>query len=82
MVLRTLHCSEQPLSPADISHKVGVRVTNLSYHVNVLREHCIVKLVHEQPVRGAVEHFYESKVADNSLALEILEKTEAKDKGK
>ncbi len=82
VILRRLHRTDRPLSPADLSRLVGVRVTNLSYHFNVLRQHRIVKVVDERPIRGAVEHFYESKVADNSLALEILRKTKAKDEGR
>lgn len=59
-----------------------MKVTNLSYHVTVLRGYRVVKMVNKRPVRGAVEHFYESKVADNPLALEILKKTKARDEGK
>jgi DNA-binding transcriptional ArsR family regulator len=81
-VLRRLHRAEKSLSPADLSRLVGIKVTNLSYHVTVLRQYRVVKMVDKRPVRGAIEHFYESKVADNPLALEILKKTRAKDEGK
>lgn len=78
-MLRRLHQSEEPMSPAQLSLLLDVQVTNLSYHMDVLRNYCVVKLVDEQPVRGAIEHFYESKVADSPIVQAILEETRAED---
>lgn len=79
IVLRSLHRADEPLSPASLSRALGFGVPSLSYHFKVLQRQCIVKLVGERPVRGAVEHFFESKVTDNAVALEILRNTSAGD---
>jgi DNA-binding transcriptional ArsR family regulator len=36
------------------------KLPNISYHVKVLRELELIRLVYTRPVRGSVEHFYEA----------------------
>jgi DNA-binding transcriptional ArsR family regulator len=81
-LLRILHGSKKPLSPTKLSEATGVPVTNVSYHMNVLRRCGAVEVVQETQVRGAVEHFYASKVDDNELVEAMLGKTEAEDEGR
>ena len=45
-------------SPRELALRTGERLTNVSYHVRILRENECVELVRTEPRRGAVEHFY------------------------
>lgn len=45
-------------SPSEIAKEIGEGVSNVSYHIKVLRTYGGIKMVREEPVRGAVEHFY------------------------
>lgn len=47
-----------PLSPNMIAVSAKIPLSNVSYHVKVLKECGVIELDHEEPVRGAVEHFY------------------------
>lgn len=46
------------LSPASLSQALGIPLGTVSYHVRLLSEPGILKLVRTVPRRGAVEHFY------------------------
>ena len=47
-------------SPSDLAAELGVPVENVAYHVRVLRQYGLVRLV-RRAVRGAaVQHYYES----------------------
>jgi DNA-binding transcriptional ArsR family regulator len=47
-------------SPSDLASELGVPVENVAYHVRVLRQYGLVRLV-RRAVRGAaVQHYYES----------------------
>lgn len=48
----------ETLSPATLSKALGEPIGNVSYHVRLLVEPGILKLVATAPRRGAVEHFY------------------------
>ncbi len=50
--------TERVASPSEMSTEVGDSVGNVGYHTRVLRDYGLVEIVEEQPVRGAVEHFY------------------------
>jgi DNA-binding transcriptional ArsR family regulator len=78
-MLRRLDRSEDPLSPAKLSQQMDVPLTNASYHMDVLRKCGASVVVDEQRVRGAVEHFHESKVTDHPGVQAMLEETEAED---
>ena len=45
-------------SPSEIAEELGLRLTNVSYHVRVLADYKLIKLVRRTPRRGAVEHHY------------------------
>jgi len=46
------------LSPKDLSLELQAPLSTVNYHVTELRESGLVKVVDEQQVRGAIEHFY------------------------
>lgn len=47
-------------SPSEIAEELGLRLTNVSYHVRILAEYKLIKLVRRTPRRGAVEHHYKA----------------------
>jgi len=52
--------SDQVASPREISEIIEEDLSNVSYHVRVLDELGLIELVHEEPVRGAVAHYYKA----------------------
>lgn len=46
------------LSPKDLSEELQAPLSTVNYHVTELRNSDLVKVVDEQQVRGAIEHFY------------------------
>ena len=52
--------SERTSSPREIAESLDEDLSNVSYHVRVLSELGLIELVAEEPVRGAVAHFYKS----------------------
>lgn len=58
-------------SPNRLSQEFDEPLGNVSYHVKTLLEYNCVELVKTEPRRGAVEHFYRSKVK-RDWALEVL----------
>jgi DNA-binding transcriptional ArsR family regulator len=69
-ILRAM-AGKPELSPLQISELVEEPLPNTSYHVRVLRENDAVKLVREQQVAGAMQHFYAFDV-DEPWALAYL----------
>ena len=59
-------------SPNEISRELGEGLSQVSYHVKVLRDYDCIELVRTEPRRGAVEHFYRAKarafLTDNDWA--------------
>lgn len=49
---------ERAASPKEISEELNESLSQVSYHVSVLRECRLIKLDHKAPRPGAVEHFY------------------------
>lgn len=49
-----------PVSPKELSELLDEGLSQVSYHVKVLHEDCeeMIELVHTEPRRGAVEHYY------------------------
>jgi DNA-binding transcriptional ArsR family regulator len=78
-ILRSLHDGGGPRSPIQLSRALRVPVSNVSYHVRVLRDRGVVALVSTRPVRGSSEHFYASSLAGNAVAVQLLESTAAED---
>jgi DNA-binding transcriptional ArsR family regulator len=50
--------TERTASPVEIAQEIGKDVGHVGYHVRKLLQLGLIELVREQPVRGAVEHFY------------------------
>jgi DNA-binding transcriptional ArsR family regulator len=49
-------------SPNQMAQELGEGLSQVSYHVKVLKEFDCVELVRTEPRRGAVEHFYRAAV--------------------
>lgn len=62
------------LSPKDLSLELQAPLSTVNYHVTELRNSNLVKVVDEQQVRGAIEHFYR--------AVDVPEKRPAKAKAR
>jgi DNA-binding transcriptional ArsR family regulator len=45
-------------SPSQIAQELNRELSQVVYHMNVLKEHGCIELVRTEPRRGAVEHFY------------------------
>lgn len=52
--------SERVASPREIAESLNEDLSNVSYHVRVLSQLGLIELVGEEPVRGAVAHFYKA----------------------
>jgi DNA-binding transcriptional ArsR family regulator len=50
--------TDKVASPTEISNEIGVPLSHVSYHVRVLDELGMIEIVEEEPVRGAVKHYY------------------------
>ena len=59
-IIRVLIEDQRPLgiSPVEISRILRLPLPNVSYQVRKLAESDVIVLVHEEPVRGALRHFY------------------------
>jgi DNA-binding transcriptional ArsR family regulator len=86
-ILRLLHSSGKPLSPTEIEKELALgklpkgHLSTVSYHVTALARHKTISKVDEQPVRGAVEHFYESRVSGGRWVRDLLKRMQKKDEG-
>jgi DNA-binding transcriptional ArsR family regulator len=58
-ILATL--DDQVASPKELAQVLGAPLGTVSYHVKILAELGLIRLVKETPRRGAVEHHYQSK---------------------
>ena len=52
--------AERTMSPKELADDLGAPLSDVSYHVRVLRELKAIELVRTEPVRGAVAHYYRS----------------------
>jgi DNA-binding transcriptional ArsR family regulator len=78
-ILRLLEESEEAQSPIKISKLLKRPLTNVSYHVSVLRRLDAVTETAQGQVRGAMEHFYKSSLKDNAPIQALLEETREAD---
>jgi DNA-binding transcriptional ArsR family regulator len=70
-VLRRLEANPNGgLSPSEMAKELNAPLALLSYHVRVLAESGVLKLVKTRPRRGAVEHYYKraGNAADKQAA--------------
>jgi DNA-binding transcriptional ArsR family regulator len=49
----------RPWSPNELANELDEGLSQVSYHVKVLKDNKCIRLVKTEPRRGAVEHFYE-----------------------
>jgi Bacterial regulatory protein, arsR family. len=71
-------------SPKELAGRLGLSIPSVSYHVAILRDLGLIKVVRETPRRGAIEHHY--KVVARSLSVRqvidwILASDQAKPRG-
>lgn len=52
----------KPVSPRELSEALHQPLSNVSYHVRVLVQSGVLKLVRTKPTRGSIQHFYRSTV--------------------
>jgi DNA-binding transcriptional ArsR family regulator len=52
---------EREASSKEIAETIGANIGNVAYHVRRMAELGLLKLVREEPARGAVKHFYRAK---------------------
>jgi DNA-binding transcriptional ArsR family regulator len=52
------YMNDRPWSPRELSYELDDGLSQVSYHVGVLRDFGLIELVKTEPRRGAVEHFY------------------------
>ncbi len=50
----------QVASPSEIAEQLGVPLGNVSYHVRIIADYGLIRLVRRTPRRGAIEHHYEA----------------------
>lgn len=50
--------NERPRSPRELQRELHEGLSQISYHIKVLRDFELIELVKTEPRRGAVEHFY------------------------
>lgn len=50
--------NERPWSPKELQKELGEGLSQISYHIKVLKDFELIELVGTEPRRGAVEHFY------------------------
>jgi DNA-binding transcriptional ArsR family regulator len=55
-ILATLN--ERMASPNELAKELGEGLSQVSYHVKVLKDYNCIELVKTEPRRGAVEHYY------------------------
>jgi DNA-binding transcriptional ArsR family regulator len=48
-------------SPSDLAEELKAPLGNVSYHVRILAQLGLLKLVKKRPRRGAIEHYYEAQ---------------------
>lgn len=48
-------------SPSDLAEELNAPLGNVSYHVRILAQLDLLKLVKKRPRRGAIEHYYEAR---------------------
>jgi DNA-binding transcriptional ArsR family regulator len=56
---------EQEASPKELAVLFGLPLSNVAYHIQVLRRLKLIRLVRKTPRRGAVEHHYKADYAAN-----------------
>jgi predicted transcriptional regulator len=80
-ILRRLHAERTKFySPSELGEKLGMKVPAVDYHVNLMEERAVIKLVKEEKIRGTTKYLYTSLVSKNHAVSTTLAFTEEEDK--
>jgi hypothetical protein len=52
---------DRTASPSDLADELDAPLGNVSYHVRILAQLGLLKLVSKRPRRGAIEHYYQAR---------------------
>jgi DNA-binding transcriptional ArsR family regulator len=52
---------DRTASPSDLAEELDAPLGNVSYHVRILAQLGLLKLVKKRPRRGAIEHYYQAR---------------------
>lgn len=56
------HMNEKEWSPRELEAELGEGLSQVSYHVKVLKDLLLIEMTRTEPRRGAVEHYYRALV--------------------
>lgn len=75
-ILRLLlvQSSNRAMSPRELAGLLGQQLSNVSYHVRVLKELGAVELTDTEPVKGSIKHYYRAApiIEDTAWVRETL----------
>jgi DNA-binding transcriptional ArsR family regulator len=73
--------NDRVASPTELSKELEEGLSQVSYHVKVLKDFDLIEMVKTEPRRGAVEHYYRAstKVFVPSWVLKLLPKSAQRD---
>lgn len=58
-----MHAVRREISPKEISDLLGEELSNVSYHIRVLRDKCgLIEETRQERRRGSIEHYYRATV--------------------
>lgn len=87
-ILRLLHSPGKSASPAQLERELELggpaakELSSVSYHVTVLSGYKVLRRTGKRQVRGAMEHFYASRVEDVPWLRGVLSRTQESDEKK
>jgi DNA-binding transcriptional ArsR family regulator len=78
-IVRSIHEAGEARSSSELALELDGVLTNVSYHVRVLRDAGALVLTDALPVRGSTESFYASAVEGDRWLRMFLDATRQKD---
>jgi DNA-binding transcriptional ArsR family regulator len=66
-ILVAIRDSDAGLSPKELAEMLPYTIGTTSYHVRTMEDAGLLKLAHQKPVRGAMQHFY--RLTPNGVKL-------------
>lgn len=58
-----MHAVRREISPKEISDLLGEELSNVSYHIRVLRDECgLIEETRQERRRGSIEHYYRATI--------------------
>ena len=72
-VLLAMREHARPSSPRTLAEQLELSLSDVSYHVRVLADCDVIRLVDTKPVRGTLAHFYEAtELIDDPLVVAAI----------